>query len=120
MANEDRMQTVAGALEQLGRRGFDRDLSVVGGRLRVTGSDRSYGPDEVRIAEHRRFEGVSDPDDTSVVYAIETRDGPKGTLVDAFGAYADPAVAEFLASVPVVQPSVKDPAPTPQAFERSA
>lgn len=39
-----------------------------------------------------RFEGTSDPDDMSVIYALEARDGMRGTLTDACGSYADPAV----------------------------
>ena len=53
-----------------------------------------------RGAVHR-FEGESDPDDMSVVYAIESQDGTRGVLVDAFGTYADPHVAEILKQVPI-------------------
>ena len=48
-----------------------------------------------------RFEGVSDPDDMAIVYAIESRDGTRGTLVDAFGVYSDPAVSTVVESIPV-------------------
>jgi hypothetical protein len=41
------------------------------------------------IVEHHRFEGMSDPDDSSVVYALEASNGLKGLLVDAYGAYAN-------------------------------
>jgi len=37
----------------------------------------------------------------AIVYAIETDNGTRGTLVDAFGAYADPAVSAFLDRVAV-------------------
>ena len=37
----------------------------------------------------------------SIVYAIESRDGTRGTLVDAFGVYADPAVGSILEHVPI-------------------
>jgi hypothetical protein len=37
----------------------------------------------------------------SIVYAIEGGDGTRGTLVDAFGVYASPAVGRVLASVPI-------------------
>jgi len=43
---------------------------------------------------------VSNPSDESVVYAIESRDGVRGTLIDASGAYADPDVADFVGSIP--------------------
>jgi hypothetical protein len=47
------------------------------------------------------FAGVSDPDDMSVVYAIETRDGVRGTLTGAFGVYSDPDGGAFIAGVAV-------------------
>lgn len=37
----------------------------------------------------------------SVIYAIEARDGTRGTLTDAFGAYADAAVGALIDRVPV-------------------
>ena len=43
------------------------------------------------IREFHRVEGVSDPDDMAIVYAIESKSGVRGTFADAFGVYADPA-----------------------------
>jgi hypothetical protein len=37
----------------------------------------------------------------SVLYAIETTDGVKGTLVDAYGLYADEETGEFMKEVEV-------------------
>jgi hypothetical protein len=48
-----------------------------------------------------RFEGESNPDDSAVVYAIETIDGIKGTLTDAFGIYSDPEIAQQIRRVKV-------------------
>jgi len=41
------------------------------------------------VDEFHRFEGMSNPDDNSIVFAISSDDGIKGTLVDAYGIYAD-------------------------------
>ena len=119
MANEERMQTVAGALRLFGTRGFDREMSVARGRLRASGTDRDYGPQEVRVRDHRRFEGVSDPGDTSVVYAIETVDGVRGTLVDGYNVYADPGLGDFLKDVRVEEPATSETGVTLPAFEAS-
>ena len=121
MANEDKMQTLAGAIIEMASRGFTQPLKVVDGtRLAVIGAGKSFAAAEVIVREHRRFEGVSDPDDASVLYAIEARDGTKGVLTDAYGAYADPIVAEFLGPVAVDQPAVRDPQVTSPAYERVA
>ncbi len=93
--------TLAGAIDGLTRRGFTEHLTVVGSKLQALESGRAFGPDEVVIREYHRFEGVSDPDDLSIVYAIESRDGTRGTLVDAFGVYSNPVVGSFLREVPI-------------------
>ena len=101
MATETDDQTLAGAIDDLARRGFTESLAVVGNELCTTKMQKIFRPDEVVIRGYRRFEGVSDPDDMSIVYAIETEGGIRGTLVDAYGVYADPAVSAFLSKVPV-------------------
>jgi hypothetical protein len=89
------------AVEDLKRRGFTEDFAPAGDRLRGATSGRMFAPDDLVIREHHRFEGMSDPDDMSVVYAIESGSGVRGTLVDAFGVYASPAVAAILARIPI-------------------
>ncbi|WP_299002578.1 hypothetical protein [uncultured Tenacibaculum sp.] len=39
---------------------------------------------------------MSSPGDNSVVYAIQTKTGVKGVLVDAFGVYADSLSPEMI------------------------
>ncbi|HET8578497.1 MAG TPA: hypothetical protein VFO18_15485, partial [Methylomirabilota bacterium] len=51
--------------------------------------------------EYYRFEGVSDPDDMAIVYAIEGKGGIRGILADAFGVYSDPATSAVLENVPI-------------------
>ncbi len=93
--------TLAATIDALARRGFTASFEPCPEGLRLSAGTRTYGPAEVTIRESYRFEGVSDPDDLSVVYAIEAADGTRGVLVDAFGAYADPAVARVLRDVAV-------------------
>jgi len=82
----------APAIAALARRGYTAEFVVDGSRLRVANTDRGFPPEQLRIRDYYRFEGTSDPDDMSVIYALEARDGTRGTLTDAYGAYADPAV----------------------------
>jgi hypothetical protein len=63
------------------------------GTLRDFQTDMVFSPDRAFIREYERFEGISDPDDMLIVYAIETANGTRGTLVDAFGTYSDPLLA---------------------------
>jgi hypothetical protein len=59
--------------------------------------------------KHYRFEGISNPDDNEILYAIETDDGVKGTLVDAYGMYADSNVASFMEKLTALQNSRNRP-----------
>lgn len=94
-----RYRTLDRVIEELKGRGFVESFRATGGRLRDVENDRLFGPEDLTIREYHRFEGVSDPDDMSIVYAIETRGGTKGLLVDAFGTYASPEVGRLLETV---------------------
>ncbi|MGH7536810.1 MAG: hypothetical protein ACREMG_14700 [Gemmatimonadales bacterium] len=93
--------TLAGVMEDLARSGFIEHFGVRGEELRSFDSGRAFRAGDVVVREFHRFEGVSDPDDMAIVYAIEGEGGVRGTLVDAYGAYSDPAVSAFLAGVPI-------------------
>jgi len=77
------MKTLSEAMERLVRRGFT-----------------TFGSRDVIIREYDRFEGVSDPDDMAILYALESSSGVRGTLVDAFGVYSNPAISAYLKRVP--------------------
>jgi hypothetical protein len=64
-------------------------------------SGRTFKADGLTIVEHYLFEGASDPDDMSVVYAIKIDNGLKGIVADAFGVYANPDLGGFLEKVTI-------------------
>jgi hypothetical protein len=107
------MRTVSNAIDRLVSRGFTAHFGVVGDRLRAFDSGRTFGAHELTIREVLRFEGVSDPGDMAIVYAIESTAGTRRSLIDAFGTYASPTVGAFLRDVPIrraVEPGVTGPA----------
>lgn len=91
----------ATAIDDLDRRGFTDAFRIVSGGLVVLTTGKMLRPEEVVIREFYRFEGISDPDDMAIVYALESTTGVRGTLVDAFGVYADPVKTAVLADVPI-------------------
>jgi hypothetical protein len=93
--------TLASAIDGLADAGFVEHFGVSNGALRSFDSGKSFRAAELVIREYHRFEGVSDPDDMSIVYGIEGPGGIRGTLVDAYGAYSDAAVSAFLQDVPI-------------------
>jgi hypothetical protein len=79
--------------------GFTEDFKIHTDGLRTWSGTRSYKPEEVNIVNFYRFEGPSDPADNVILYVIETTDGKKGTLTDAYGAYADQKISKFMDEV---------------------
>jgi hypothetical protein len=96
------------AVKGLQERGFTANFEFIDGFFRDLSSGRTFRADELTIVEHHRFEGSSDPDDLSICYALEARDGTRGVLVDAYGVYANPEVSEFLTRVPIHEENQAD------------
>lgn len=93
------LKSLQACLSKMIADGYTDDFKATDDGLQSLRTDKVYNPEEVNIVNFFRFEGASDPDDTSILYAIETNDGLKGTLVDAYGAYASPEVNQFVLAV---------------------
>lgn len=79
--------TVSAAVNGLKQRGYTKDFNLEENCI-VCHEDR-YHPQDFKIVEIYRYEGMSDPADEAVVYAIEGRNGEKGVLVNGYGISAD-------------------------------
>jgi hypothetical protein len=98
-SNTEDMKTLASCINKLVLQGYTEDFKVSERGLLSLQQEKIYSPEEVKIANFYRFEGASDPADNSILYVIETNDGLKGTLTDAYGPYSDPHVAKFVDQV---------------------
>ena len=86
-------------LKMLEEQGYTDEYRVEKGKLYSFKTKTKYKPKDVKVVNFYRFEGISNPDDMSIVYVIETSDGGKGILTDAFGLYSDDETGEFLKQV---------------------
>jgi hypothetical protein len=93
------MKTLASCLNKLVLDGYTEDFKAGDRGLLSLQHERIYQPKDVKIVNFFRFEGASDPADNSILYVIETTDGIKGTLVDAYGPYGDANVQKFMEEV---------------------
>ena len=100
------LKSMVTCLSKVVNDGFKEDFKATSGGLRSLSTDKLYTPEQVRVINFFRFEGFSDPDDNAVLYLLETSDGLKGTLVDAYGTYADPLVYKFFHDVQSADPIV--------------
>ncbi len=91
--------TLTEALNGLKEQGFTRDYNLQPNHLLCTADKGKLSPDQFEIVQVYRFEGMTDPDDEAVLYAIEETNGKRGTLVDAYGAYSDSLSADMVSKL---------------------
>ncbi len=92
----NQFDTLSEAIKNLQSRGYDLDFNLTENHLQCKKIDVKFLPKDFKIDEFHRFEGMTNPGDMSILYAISTKDGSKGTLVDAYGAYSDPLSTEMI------------------------
>ena len=100
------MKTLVSCLNMLMATGFETQFKATRSGLKSLATDHIYQPGEVKVLNFYRFEGESDPSDNSIVYAIETATGERGTLIDAYGPYSDTYVTNFMRGVEEIEKKV--------------
>lgn len=58
-----------------------------------------YKANEIKVRHFYKYEDETELSDCSVIYAIETKDGEKGTLINGYGKKRDALVTEYMANV---------------------
>jgi hypothetical protein len=83
--------TLVEAINDLQRKGYTEDFNIHSNCIRCTQKENEVElrPDDFVVDEVYRFEGDSNPGDNTVIYAISSKEGLKGLIVDAYGTYAD-------------------------------
>ncbi|WP_163410780.1 hypothetical protein [Flavobacterium ajazii] len=87
-------------IDEYRKNGYYRNFLFKDGALVETESKYPYQPDEIFIVAHHRYEGMSNPEDMSILYVIETADDKKGTYLLGYGPTADLEAAEFFKDIP--------------------
>ncbi|WP_242434693.1 phosphoribosylpyrophosphate synthetase [Hymenobacter amundsenii] len=91
------MTTVSEVLNALKKEGYTVDFNLQDNCLICHGNALQLSPDEFQVDRHYRFEGMSDPGDEAVVYAISSaRHGVKGTLVNGYGISSEAMGADMV------------------------
>ena len=97
--NTDDMKTLAACLNKVVKEGYTENFKVTEEGLKSLETEKIYQPDQIHIVNFFRFEGASDPSESAILYVIETNNGAKGSLTDAYGMYADPDIDKFIKAV---------------------
>ena len=88
-------ETLTDAINDLRIRGYDNDFNLHPEWIECPQMDLKLKPVEFHVDEIYRFEGATNPDDSSVLFAIRSSSGIKGILIDAYGAYAESLSSEM-------------------------
>jgi hypothetical protein len=99
MEDFEQERSLVNVTNSLKKSGYTEDFRITEEGMCGGKSDTAYQPEDVKIVDFYRFEGNTNPDDMSILYAIETTDGLKGTISNSYGPYADSNVDEFLKRV---------------------
>jgi hypothetical protein len=97
--NPEDLSTLVSCLNKARRDGYTAEFTVSNDAIKAPDANHVYRAGDIRVSNFYRFEGVSDPADSAILYLIETNDGKKGTLLDAYGIYADPQISRFMDKV---------------------
>ncbi|MBL7872639.1 MAG: phosphoribosylpyrophosphate synthetase [Cyclobacteriaceae bacterium] len=82
-------ETLTEAMADLKGRGYSHDFNLKSDWIECQPLNLQLRPTEFHVDEVHRFEGMTNPDDSSILLAIRSSTGVKGLLVDAYGVYAD-------------------------------
>ncbi len=82
-------ETLSEAMRDLKNRGYQNDFNLHPEWIECPAMSLTLKPTEFHVDEIYRFEGANNPDDSSVLFAIQSSTNVKGILVDAYGVYSD-------------------------------
>jgi hypothetical protein len=89
-------ETLTDALEDLKKRGYASDFNLQPDAIECGALDLKLRPEDFHVDEIYRFEGMNDPDDSTILFAVNSTAGVKGVIVDAYGAYTDSLTESML------------------------
>lgn len=98
------MLTLSQVMAQLHEKGWDNEFHHAAKGFYLD-DKHYYDASALEIIKAYRFEGESNPSDSSVLYIIRTREGRVGYVVDAYGIYSnhddDAAFDDFIHRIPL-------------------
>jgi hypothetical protein len=102
------MTTLSSILEKLRLQKEDHEFRWTAEGF-TAGKGKTYQPEDLKIIKTYRFEGESDPSDSSILYLIEANDHLVGYSLDAYGLYSNHEGEEgydnFIRRIPVQKPA---------------
>jgi hypothetical protein len=89
--------TLSETMNELRKEGYTEDFNLQQNCLECRNGEYKVFADEFKVDKFFRFEGASNPSDSSILYAISSNSkNLKGLLVNAYGIYSEPLTDEML------------------------
>jgi hypothetical protein len=94
--------TLSETMNELRKEGYVEDFNLQQNCLECRNGQFKVFADEFKIDKFYRFEGESNPSDSSILYAISSdKHHLKGVLVNAYGIYSETVTDELLQKLEV-------------------
>jgi len=93
--------TLSEAIENLKKRGYNNDFNLHPEWIEYPSMNLKFKLTEFHVDEIYRFEGITNPDDNCILFAIQSSNGVKGVLVDAYGVYSDSLSPEMVQALKI-------------------
>ena len=107
MNNPKPMLTLSEVMEKLRQKGITNEIRMTDDkRFVISGTEKSYQPEDLKIIRTYRFEGESDPADNVALYLIKDNYENIAMIIDSYGAnsnYEGPDFDRFLKRIPEVE-----------------
>ena len=98
------MLTLSQVMEKLREKGITDEIRMTDDKkFVISGTEKSYRSEDLKILRTYRFEGASDPADNMALYLVEDLYGNKAMSIDSYGAsskYDGREFDEFIKSLP--------------------
>lgn len=93
----DNAPTLSGTMAKLRKEGYTEDFNLGFDCIHCNRKAVKVFPTEFHIDQFYRFEGESDPADSSILYAISSEKHElKGVLVNGYGIYSEEITNEMI------------------------
>lgn len=103
MDSNNKYDTLADATAQLLKKGYNFNFQVNEAGKLSDNDALEFEPSQVILEEVHRFEGMTNPADSSILYAVKTKSGEKGIVIDSYGADGSEVTSEFMNKVDQAQ-----------------
>lgn len=97
--SNNQYSTLVAAITELQKRGFTHNFRVNENCQLEEQKGKCYLPTQVELVEFHRFDGMTNPSDDSILYAVKTSSGLKGMVVDSYGYNGSEITSRFMNEV---------------------